>query len=137
MWRTILLYGLALGALAFALEWLQFGFVVRAQSAEIYLLAVAVAFTALGLWAGRRLSGRQSANPFEKNSAALSSLGVTDREYEVLTLLAEGLANKEIARRLALSLNTVKSHVARLYAKLGAQRRTQAVQKARELSLIP
>lgn len=137
MRKTILIYGLALGALAFALEWLQFNYVVRAHSAEIYLLAIAAAFTALGVWAGRRLTAPRAPQPFEKNTAALASLGVTEREYEVLALLAEGCANKEIARRLDLSPNTIKTHLARLYEKLGAERRTEAVRKARELALIP
>ena len=137
MRKTILLYGLALAIAAFALEWLQYRFVVHAHAAEIYLFLVAAAFTALGVWAGRRLTERTAPGPFEKNAAALAALGVTDREYEVLTLLAAGCANKEIARRLDLSPNTVKTHLARLYEKLEVQRRTQAVQKARELALIP
>lgn len=137
MRKTIILYGLALGVAAIALEWLQYKFVVRAHAAEIYIFLIAVAFTVLGVWAGRRLTERTPPGPFERNDAALASLGVTDREYEVLMLLAEGCANKEIARRLGLSPNTIKTHTARLYEKLEAQRRTQAVQKARELALIP
>ena len=137
MKRTILLYGAGLGVAAIALEWLQYKYVVRAYAAEFYLLILALGFTALGVWAGRRLTSARPAGPFAPNRAALAALGVTDREYEVLTLLAEGLANKEIARRLDLSPNTVKTHIARLYEKLEAQRRTQAVQKARELALIP
>lgn len=137
MRKTILLYGIALAGAAFALEWLQYQYVVRAHATEIYIFLIAVAFTALGVWAGRRLTDRTAPGPFEKNSAALAALGVTDREYEVLALVAAGYANKEIARRLGLSPNTVKTHLARLYEKLDVQRRTQAVQKARELSLIP
>lgn len=137
MGKTIVAFGLALGALALLLEWLQFKYVVRAHSTEIYLLAIAATFTALGVWAGRRLTAKSAPEPFCKNLAALASLGITDREFEVLTLLADGYSNKEIARRLDLSPNTVKTHVARLFEKLGAQRRTQAVQKARDLGLIP
>lgn len=137
MRKTILLYGLALAAAAFALEWLQYQYAAKAYAPEIYIFLIAVAFTVLGIWAGRRLTERTAPGPFEKNSAALAELGVTDREYEVLTLLAAGCANKEIARLLDLSPNTVKTHLARLYEKLEVQRRTQAVQKARELSLIP
>jgi len=137
MWKTITLYAGILAVAAFALEWLQYKYVVRAYTPEVYIFLIAVAFTVLGIWAGRRLTERAPVAPFEKIIAALSSLGVTDREYEVLTLLATGCANKEIARQLDISPNTVKTHVTRLYEKLAVARRTQAVHKARELSLIP
>jgi len=137
MGRTILVYGLSLAVAAFALEWLQYKYIARAYAAEIYIFLIAAAFTALGVFVGRRLTERAAPGPFEKNAAALSTLGVTDREYEVLTLLAAGCANKEIARRLDLSPNTVKTHLARLYEKLEVRRRTEAVHKARTLALIP
>jgi DNA-binding CsgD family transcriptional regulator len=137
MRRTIFIYGAALAIAAFALQQLEYRYFTRAFATEIYIVLIALAFTALGVWAGRRLTRQAPASPFSRNDAALKSLGVTDREYEVLTLLAEGLANKEIARRLDLSPNTIKTHVARLYEKLEVERRTQAVQKARELALIP
>ena len=137
MRKTILLYGLALAIAAFALEWLQYKYLARAYATEIYIFLIAVAFTVLGVWAGRRLTERTAPGPFEKNSAALAALGVTGREYEVLTLLAAGCANKEIARRLEVSPNTVKTHLARLYEKLEVRRRTEAVRKARDLALIP
>jgi DNA-binding NarL/FixJ family response regulator len=137
MGRTILIYGAALAIAAFALQQLEYRYFTHAFATEIYIVLIALGFTALGLWAGRRLTATAPPAPFARNDAALKTLGVTDREYEVLTLLAEGLANKEIARRLDVSPNTVKTHVARLYEKLGAERRTQAVQKARALALIP
>jgi DNA-binding CsgD family transcriptional regulator len=137
MWKTVFLYAALLATAAFALEWLQYNYVARVFAPEIYVFLIAVGFTALGVWAGRRLTGGAPSGPFEKNVAALASLGVTGREYEVLTLLAEGCANKEIARRLSLSPNTIKTHVARIYEKLKVGRRTEAVRKARELALIP
>lgn len=137
MGRTILIYGGVLAIAAFALQQLEYRYLARAFATEIYIVLIALGFTALGVWAGRRLTAGVPAGPFARNDAALRSLGVTDREYEVLTLLAEGLANKEIARRLDVSPNTIKTHVARLYEKLEVERRTQAVQKARELALIP
>lgn len=136
MWRTVLIYGAALAASAFALQQLEYRYLARVLAPEVYGVLIAVAFTALGLWAGRRLTAPAPAADFVRNDAALKALGVTDREYEVLTLLAEGLANKEIARRLEVSPNTVKTHVARLFEKLEAERRLQAVQRARDLSLI-
>ncbi len=137
MWRTVLIYGAALAASAFALQQLEYRYLARVLAPEFYVVLIAVAFTALGLWAGGRLTAPAPAAAFVRNDAALKALGVTDREYEVLALLAEGLANKEIARRLGVSPNTVKTHVARLYEKLEAERRLQAVRKARDLSLIP
>ncbi len=137
MGRTVLLYGVALAVAAFALEWLEYRYLTRLFATEIYIVLVAAGFTVLGLWAVRRLTRQAPASPFTRNDAALRSLGVTEREYEVLVLLADGCANKEIARRLEVSPNTIKTHIARLYEKLEVGRRTQAVQKARALALIP
>ncbi len=132
-----MIYGAALALAAFALQQLEYRHFAHAFATELYIVLIALGFTALGVWAGRRLTRQTPASPFARNDAALQSLGVTEREYEVLSLLAEGLANKEIARRLGVSPNTVKTHLGRIFEKLGAERRTQAVQKARELALIP
>jgi DNA-binding CsgD family transcriptional regulator len=137
MRRTIVLYALALAAGAFVLQWLQYRFLVRAFPVEIYIALIAVAFAGLGIWAGLKLARRTAPAGFEKNVAAIASLGLTLREQEVLALLAAGKSNKEIAQRLGVSPNTVKTQVASLYQKLDVQRRTQAVQKARELAIIP
>lgn len=137
MKRVIFLYALALAAGAFALQWLQYKFLVRAFPVEIYIGLIAVAFAALGVWAGLRLARRPAPATFEKNTAALATLGITLREQEVLALLAAGQSNKEIAQKLGVSPNTIKTQVASLYHKLEVQRRTQAIQKARELALIP
>ena len=101
-----------------------------------YVLCVALVFAALGIWLGNRLTPRPR-GAFERNVQALAELGISPREAEVLDLLAEGYANKVIARRLAISPNTVKTHVARLFEKLDAQSRTQAIGKARALELLP
>lgn len=135
MWRTVLIYGAALAASAFALQQLEYRYLARVLAPEVYGVLIAVAFTALGLWAGRRLTAPAPAADFVRNDAALKALGVTDREYEVLTLLAEGSPTRR-SRRLDVSPNTVKTHVARLFEKLEAERRLQAVQRARDLSLI-
>lgn len=137
MIRTIVLYALALAAGAFVLQWLQYNYLVRTFSTEIYIGLVALGFAALGVWAGMRVARRPASATFEKNTAALASLGITLREQDVLALLAAGKSNKEIAQKLGVSPNTVKTQVASLYQKLDVQRRTQAVQKARELALIP
>jgi DNA-binding NarL/FixJ family response regulator len=136
MWRTVILYAIAIAAAATLLQWLEYKYVTRFFSTELYIVILTIAFTALGIWVGSRLTRRIERAPFEKNTAALQSLGVTDREYEVLELLAGGCSNKEIARRLEVSPNTVKTHVARLYEKLAVTKRIEAVQKAKDLALI-
>jgi DNA-binding CsgD family transcriptional regulator len=130
------MYGLALAAGAFVLRWLEYQYAVRTFSTEIYIVLIAAAFTVLGIWLGHRLTRRGTDPDFEKNAQALHYLGVSEREYEVLALLADGLSNREIAERLFVSPNTVKTHLMHLYEKLGVSRRTQAIHKARELRLI-
>jgi len=137
MRRTILLYALALAAGAGLLQWLEYRYVTRAFSTEIYIALLAVGFVGLGLWAGRRLTPGPPALAFERNAAAIRSLGLTARECEILELLASGQSNKELARTLGISPNTVKTHLARLYEKLEVQKRVQAIEKARWLALIP
>jgi DNA-binding CsgD family transcriptional regulator len=136
MLRTILIYGALLAIGALGLQWLEFQFVVRTHATEAYLVLVAIAFLGLGVWAGARLFRRPPPAPFETNEKVRETLGISDREFEVLTLLAEGRSNKEIANQLEVSPNTVKTHVARLFEKLEAQRRTEAISRARELGMI-
>lgn len=138
MWRTVLFYGVVLALAAMALQWLQYRLWVRAHPGELYIALMAAAFLALGVWAGVRLArGRDAGVGFTVNAAALTTLGISPRELEVLNHLAAGRSNKEIANALAVSPNTVKTHLARLYEKLEAVRRTEAILKARELGLIP
>jgi len=138
MTRLILLYALALAVAVTALEWLEYRYVTRAFSTQIYVVLLAAAFAGLGLWAGQRLTRRRAAGSgFERNDAAIRALGLTPRECEILGLLASGQSNKEIARQLEISPNTAKTHIASVFQKLDVQRRTQAIHKARELALIP
>lgn len=138
MLRTVLLYGLALALAAAALQWLEYQMWARAHFQELYFGLAAAAFLGLGVWVGARLfRSRPERGAFAPNTAAQASLGITEREFEVLGLLAAGRSNKEIAQRLSVSPNTVKTHIARLFEKLEAARRTEAVLKARELGLIP
>ena len=138
MTRLILLYAIALAVAVTALEWLEYRYVTRAFSTEIYIVLLAAAFAGLGLWAGQRLTRRRApGSAFERNDAAIRSLGLTPRECEILALLASGQSNKEIARQLEISPNTAKTHIASVFQKLDVQRRTQAIHKARELALIP
>ena len=135
--RVVVLYALALGALATLLSWLEYRYLARAFSFEIYLALIAAGSIGLGAWLGRKLTPRRAAGPFERNAAAVRSLGLCPREIDVLERLAAGESNKEIARRLGISPNTVKTHLARVFEKLGVQRRVQAIEQARLLALIP
>jgi len=136
MVRTILIYGVLLAAGTLALQWLEFQFVVRTHATETYMVLLAIAFLGLGIYVGARLFRRPAPGPFVPNHQVRETLGVSDREFEVLTLLAEGRSNKEIAKQLEVSPNTVKTHVASLFDKLEAKRRTEAISRARELGMI-
>jgi len=134
--RTILIYGVLLAVGALGLQWLEFQYRVRAYPFQTYAAIIALAFLALGVWAGARLFRRPPAAPFVINDRALESLGISGREREVLQLLAAGRSNKEIARQLEVSPNTVKTHVSKLFEKLAVRRRTEAISKARELGIL-
>jgi NarL family two-component system response regulator LiaR len=137
MLRIVVLWALVLAAGAFLLQWLQYQFVARVFSPEIYIGIIGSAFAAGGVWLGWTLSARPAPATFARNEAARAALGLTGQEMKVLERLAGGRSNKEIAAEMGLSPNTVKTHVANLFAKLEAGRRSQAVAKARELRLIP
>ncbi len=145
MKRTVLLYGLLGGVLIAALKVIEYRFLVLEHSLEIFGGLVALIFSTLGIWLGLRLTrGRivvrevpvKANEPFVRNEAKAAELGITPRELEILQAMADGLSNREIGERLFVSENTVKTHAARLFSKLSAQRRTQAVQLAKEAGLI-
>ena len=135
MWKQVLAYGAFLAAGTLALQWLDYQRLARTQPLEVYVFLVALGFLVLGVFVGLRLFGAK-APPFDGNPKGQESLGLSDREMEVLRELAAGHSNKEIARKLEVSPNTVKTHVARVFEKLGANRRTEAIRKARELGLL-
>ena len=137
MWKQVLGYGAALAIGTLLLQWLDYQRAARLASLEVYLALLALGFLVLGVVLGVRVFAPRGAAPFDGNPKAAEALGISPRELEVLQALAAGLANKEIARQLEVSPNTVKTHVARLFDKLGAQRRTEAIRKAREMGLVP
>lgn len=140
MKRTIFIYGLALAVLVFLLKYLEYRLIVRDLTIEFYVGLVAVFFTVLGIWAGRKITGEKVVvvgQEFILNEIELQRLGISKRELEVLALMAQGLSNQEVADKLYVSLNTIKTHSSNLFLKLEVSRRTQAIQKAKELRLIP
>ncbi len=145
-WRDILLFSLGGGILITVLRLTEYRFLVVEHSVEIYGGLVAALFAALGIWLGLTLTKRKAQSPQQLPSTAgaftlddrrLKELAITPRELEILGLIAAGLSNREIAGRLFVSENTVKTHSSRLFDKLGAKRRTQAVQLGKEARLIP
>ena len=156
MKKTVVIYGLLGGVLIAVLKLVEYRYLVIEHSLEIYGGIVALLFSALGIWLGLKLTRTRetvvvrevpvhvevrvpvpTSGPFERNQARLDELGITPRELEILEAMAAGLSNREIAERLFVSENTVKTHAARLFDKLSARRRTQAVQRAKEAGLIP
>lgn len=150
MKKTVLVYGILGGVLIAALKMVEYRFLVVEHSLEIYGGIVALLFSSLGIWLGLKLTRTRETvreipvhvpvpvtGPFERNQTRLQQLGITPRELEILEAIAAGLSNREIAERLFVSENTVKTHTARLFDKLSARRRTQAVQLAKEAGLIP
>jgi two-component system, NarL family, response regulator LiaR len=153
MKRHVLIFGLVGGLLIATLQYTEYRFIVIENSVELYGALVAILFATFGIWLGLRITrrrdkivvrevpasgqGAEPASPFVPNTTQQQSLGITDRELEILALIARGLSNREIATQLFVSENTVKTHCSRVFDKLGAARRTQAVQRGKELGLLP
>jgi DNA-binding CsgD family transcriptional regulator len=148
MRKHVLLYGLLCGVLIAALKLVEYRWLVVEHSLEIYGGLVAALFAGLGIWLGLKLTRPKETVvvkeilvpapvTFERDERKLEALGITPRELEILELIAQGLSNKEIAARVFVSENTVKTHSSRVFDKLGARRRTQAVQLGKSLRLIP
>jgi NarL family two-component system response regulator LiaR len=148
MKRHVLIYGLIGGILIAALKWTEYRFLVVEHSIEIYGGLIAATFAVLGIWLGLKLTGRRqtivvkeipvpAGGPFVLDERKREDLHITRRELEILELIAQGLSNREIAEKLFVSENTVKTHSSRVFDKLGARRRTQAVQLGKEFGLLP
>ena len=144
--KHILIYGLCGGLLIVMLRLIEYRFLVVEHSLEIYGGLIALLFAGMGIWLGLKLTRKKEvvvfkevavSAPFALNEGKLHELGVTRRELEILELIAGGMSNREIAEKLFVSENTVKTHSSRLFDKLSAKRRTQAVQIGKELGLIP
>lgn len=134
--KIILVYGFILAALSLFLAWFEFGHNMRFFSKDIYIFIIAIIFSILGIYVGRKIAKPQS-QQFTQNIAAIKYLGISAREQEVLELIALGRPNKIIARELLISPNTVKTHISNLLEKLEANNRTEVIQKARNLHILP
>ncbi len=148
--KTTILYGISLAVLLFLLKWAELKFLIFDHAMEIYGGIIALIFTGLGIWLALKLGGpriktvvvektvyTERPTEFMLNEKEVDAIGISKRELEVLELMADGLSNDEIANRLFVSLNTIKTHSSRVFEKLDVKRRTQAVEKARRLQLIP
>lgn len=154
MKKTVILYGLLAGVLIALLKLVEYRYLVLEHSLELYGGIVALVFAVVGIWLGQKLTRErvvsrvvsrevrvevpvERSGPFVRDEARLKALGLTPRELDILEAMAAGLSNKEIAERLFVSENTVKTHAVRVFSKLSARRRTQAVQLAKEAGIIP
>jgi len=147
--KQTILYGIALAVLLFLLKWLELRFLVMGHANEIYIGAIALFFTALGIWLALKLARPKTqqvivekpvyinGGDFVVNQQEIDKLNLSPREIEVLQLMAGGLSNQEISARLFVSLNTVKTHTSNLFDKMEVKRRTQAVEMAKRLGIIP
>jgi DNA-binding CsgD family transcriptional regulator len=149
--KSIILYGVALALLTFLLKWLEWRLVIFDHAIEIYAGAIALVFTGLGIWLAMKLTKPKvetvviekpvyiEKKPVDEEAVAreLARMDLSRRELEVLELMAQGLSNQEIAEKLFVSLNTIKTHTSRLFEKMDVKRRTQAVEKAKRLNIIP
>ena len=146
--KQIIIYGVSLALLLVLLKWLEWHFIIIGHAFEIYASAIAVIFTALGIWLAIKLITPKvktvivekevfANTDFVLNQAEATRLRLSTRELEVLQLMANGLSNQQIAERLFVSLNTIKTHASNLFIKLEVERRTQAIETAKRLGLIP
>ena len=148
--KLVILYGVSLAAIMLLLKWLEFRFLILDHAFEVYVGAIALIFTALGIWLALKLGKRKtetiviekevfvarSPGEFTPDEKILANLGISKREWEVLELMSQGLSNQEIADQLYLSVNTVKTHSSNLFQKLDVKRRTQATDKGKKLGIL-
>lgn len=148
-YKSTILYGISLAGLLFLVKWLELRFIIINHALEIYVGSIAVVFTALGIWLALKLSKPKKetiviekeiyidTTEFIQDKGQLEKLNLSRREMEVLDLMAQGCSNQEIASQLFVSVPTIKTHSSKLFEKLDVSRRTQAVEKAKRLRIIP
>ena len=146
-YKQVIIYGVALAIIIFLLKWLEMRYVLADQQLDTYIGLIAIVFTGLGIWLALKLRKPMVEtvivekeiylNDFSINEEEIKRLNLSKRELEVLQLMAEGLSNQEIAEKLFVSLNTIKTHSAQIFEKMEVKRRTQAVDLGKKLSIIP
>jgi NarL family two-component system response regulator LiaR len=155
MKKQAILFGAILALLTILIKWLEYHFVLLNYAVEIYGAALAIIFTVVGIWAGRKLTERKkeyireeviidrpvyirvpSSDSTSQKTTNPEDLGISKREMEILELMSQGFSNQEIAEKIFLSIHTIKTHASNLFVKLDAKRRTQAISRAKELGLI-
>lgn len=145
--KRVILYGSSLALLLLLLRWLELRFLIFTYAYDIYIGAIALIFTGLGVWLALKLAKPKTIivekeiylkpeEEFVLNEAELEKLALSKRELEVLQLMAKGMSNQEIAEQLFVSLNTIKTHSSKVFEKMEVKRRTQAVEKAKRLNII-
>ena len=148
--KLVFLYGISLAALCLLLKWLEYRFIIMDHAFDMYIGAIALVFTGLGIWlSGKLRKPKTETIIIEKEvfvtkspgnslpaEMLLEQFGMSRREWEVLSLMSEGLSNQEIADRLFVSLNTIKTHSSRIFEKLDVKRRTQAIEKGKRIGLL-
>jgi DNA-binding CsgD family transcriptional regulator len=147
--KEIVIYGISMALVLFLLKWLEAHFIILNYRLELFIGAIAIIFTALGIWLALKLAKPkvetrviekevyvQQPAKTEIDQKEIERLGISKRELEVLSLMAAGLSNDEIAEKLFVSLNTVKTHTSNIFLKLDVKRRTQAAEKAKRLNII-
>jgi NarL family two-component system response regulator LiaR len=148
--KLVILYGISLAGILLLMKWLEFRFILMDHSFEVYIGAIALIFTSLGIWLAVKLTKHKTetiiiekevfitkpAAGFVPDEKTLLKYSISKREWEVLSLMSEGLSNQEIAERLFVSLNTIKTHSSNLFEKLDVKRRTQAIDKGKRLGLL-
>lgn len=148
--KATITYSISLALLLFLLKWLELRFIIFDHSFEIYIGFIAIIFTALGIWLAIKLMKPkvqtvvvekevfiEKKDVFIKDEEQTALIGLSKREMEVLELMSTGLSNGEIAERIFVSIATVKTHTNRIFEKMDVQRRTQAIDKAKRLKIIP
>ena len=150
-YKSTILYGISLAILLLLIKWLEFRFLIINHSLEIYIAAIALIFTVLGIWLSKKLTNPKTVivekqivkeiiidtTEFIQDKKAIENLNISKRELEVLDLMSKGMSNQEIADALFVSIPTIKTHSSKLFEKLEVSRRTQAVEKAKRLRIIP